>query len=316
MHPAASVIFFTTASGAGYGLLFLLGIAGASGLVEPSRAFGVIALAISLGLITGGLITSTAHLGRPERAWRAMSQWKSSWLSREGVAAVVTYLPAGVFAIGWVFFEETQGIWAFFGLLASLGAVATVYCTAQIYATLKTIPSWNNPLVMPGYLALALYTGGLWMTALVAGFSGGETGVFGPLTVLVGVLAVAIKLVYWRSTSEADSNSTSGTATGLGALGRVRLFEAPSTSENYVMREMGYRIARKHADRLRKIALATAFLTPIIFLLLALAAGGEAAAILALLAALSGTLGTLVERWLMFAEARHVVTLYYGAEAA
>ena len=77
MHPAASVIFFTTASGAGYGLLFLLGIAGASGLVEPSRAFGVIALAISLGLITGGLITSTAHLGRPERAWRAMSQWKS-----------------------------------------------------------------------------------------------------------------------------------------------------------------------------------------------------------------------------------------------
>jgi sulfite dehydrogenase (quinone) subunit SoeC len=316
MHPAASVIFFTTASGAGYGLLFLLGIAGAAGLVEPSRAFGVISLAISLGLITAGLITSTAHLGRPERAWRAMSQWKSSWLSREGVAAVATYLPAGVFAIGWVFFEDTQGLWALFGLLASLGALATVYCTAQIYATLKTIPSWNNPLVLPGYLALALYTGGLWMTALVAGFSDGETGIFGPLTVLAGVLAVAIKLVYWRATAEASSGSTSGTATGLGGLGRVRLFEAPSTSENYVMREMGYRIARKHADKLRKIALMTAFFTPIILVLLALATGGEAAAVLALLAALSGMIGTLVERWLMFAEARHVVTLYYGAEAA
>lgn len=316
MHPAASVIFFTTASGAGYGLLFLLGIAGAVGLVEPNRAFGVIAMALSLGLITAGLISSTAHLGRPERAWRAMSQWRSSWLSREGVVAVATYLPAGLLAIGWVFYEDTGGLWALSGLLSALGAAATVYCTAQIYATLKTIPSWNNPLVMPGYLALALYTGGLWMTALVTGFSSGETGVFGPLTILVGVLAVAIKLVYWRAIGEATSGSTSGTATGLGDLGRVRLFEAPSTSENYVMREMGYRIARKHVDKLRKIALATAFFTPMILLLIAMAAGGEVAAVLALLAAIVGILGTLVERWLMFAEARHVVTLYYGAEAA
>src|SRR3546814_4853981 len=83
MHPAASVIFFTTASGAGYGLLFLLGIAGAFGLAPPDLALGLVGFTLSLGLITAGLLASTFHLGRPERAWRALSQWRSSWLPRE-----------------------------------------------------------------------------------------------------------------------------------------------------------------------------------------------------------------------------------------
>lgn len=34
------------------------------------------------------------------------------------------------------------------------------------------------------------------------------------------------------------------------------------------------------------------------------------------LAAVSGTLGVILERWLFFAEAKHTVTLYYGASAA
>jgi DMSO reductase anchor subunit len=34
---------------------------------------------------------------------------------------------------------------------------------------------------------------------------------------------------------------------------------------------------------------------------------------MALAAALSASLGVLIERWLFFAEAKHTVTLYYGA---
>ena len=146
MHPAASVIFFTTASGAGYGLLFLLGIAGAAGLVPASLAFGLVGFTLAFGLITAGLLASTFHLGRPERAWRALSQWRSSWLSREGMAALVTYAPAGLFALGWVVFGEARGIWGVFGLLGSLGAVATVVCTGMIYASLPTIRQWRQPL--------------------------------------------------------------------------------------------------------------------------------------------------------------------------
>lgn len=315
MHPAASVIFFTTASGAGYGLLFLLGLAGAFGWVEPQRPFGLVALAAALGLITAGLLSSTAHLGHPERAWRALSQWRSSWLSREGVAAVLTYVPAGLFAAGWVVLESTTGLWALFGVLAAIGAVATVYCTGQIYASLPTIRAWRHPLVVPGYLALSLYTGGLWMATLVAGFGGPFAG-FGWLAVLSGALAAAVKLAYWRSLAQGAALATAGSATGLGDLGRVRLFEAPSTSESFVMREMGYRIARKHADKLRRIALALAFGAPIPLMLAALASGGELAVLPAMLAAVLGSLGVVVERWLFFAEAKHVVTLYHGAEAA
>ncbi|MEM9784774.1 MAG: DmsC/YnfH family molybdoenzyme membrane anchor subunit, partial [Pseudomonadota bacterium] len=98
MHPAKSVILFTTASGAGYGLLIWLAIFSATGAIAPDRGFGLIAFTLSLGLVTGGLLSSTLHLGHPERAWRAMSQWRTSWLSREGVAALVTYAPALLFA--------------------------------------------------------------------------------------------------------------------------------------------------------------------------------------------------------------------------
>ena len=89
MQPAYSVIFLTTATGTGYGLLALLGILRATGDLPDDRAFGVFALGLALALISAGLLASTAHLGRPERAWRALSQWRSSWLSREGVLAII-----------------------------------------------------------------------------------------------------------------------------------------------------------------------------------------------------------------------------------
>jgi hypothetical protein len=106
MNPAYSVILFTTASGAGYGLLALLGFVGFNHGPASSFIFGLVAIVIALGLITIGLLSSTFHLGHPERAWRAFSQWRSSWLSREGVAAVVTYGPAVLLFAqpGWISF--------------------------------------------------------------------------------------------------------------------------------------------------------------------------------------------------------------------
>ncbi|MCA8929188.1 MAG: dimethyl sulfoxide reductase anchor subunit, partial [Alphaproteobacteria bacterium] len=94
MHPAVSIIFFTTASGAGYGLLALMGLFGAIGLLPADPWVGGFGLVLALVLVTAGLASSTYHLGHPERAWRALSQWKTSWLSREGVMAILTYLPA------------------------------------------------------------------------------------------------------------------------------------------------------------------------------------------------------------------------------
>ncbi len=315
MHPAYSVILFTTVSGAGYGLLFLLCLLGAAGVLPAERWLGFTGFAIAYLLNTAGLLASTYHLGHPERAWRAVSQWRSSWLSREGVTALFTFLPSGLFAVGWVFLEQTGGIWALFGVLGALSALATVYCTGMIYQSLKTIRQWHNDWVTPGYLVLALASGALWLALLTESFGAGR-----PLYLWIAVaglaLALLVKLAYWRGIDRERRTLTAGNATGLGRFGRVRQFESPHSQANYVMREMGYQVARKHAVKLRRIAAALTFVVPLVLMALALVGGGWIAVAASLFAVVAVSLGLMIERWLFFAEAQHVVTLFYGAEAA
>lgn len=314
MHPAFSVIFFTTASGAGYGLLALLGVLGPAGVIPAERWFGLAALALALGAVSLGLLSSTFHLGHPERAWRALTQWRSSWLSREGVAAIATYAPAGLFAIGWVFLERNDGLWGFFGVGTAMMSAVTVGCTAMIYRSLKPIHQWHNGFVLPAYLALALVTGALWLNALLHLFGLGHWAV--TATALAATAAGwAIKAAYWWFIDTNAAISTPNTATGL-RTGRVRLIDAPHTEDNYLLKEMGYRVARKHAAKLRLVAHGTAFALPLVLTAATAALPPVLAAGAALLAAASVSLGVVVERWLFFAEARHAVTLYYGAEAA
>ena len=315
MHPASSVIVFTTSAGAGYGLLFLLGILVPAGLIPAERWLGLAAMALALGAITLGLLASTFHLGHPARAWRALSQWRSSWLSREGVLALITYVPAGLFGIGWVFFETAGAAWAPAGPFAALGAVLTVISTGMIYASLKTIRQWHHPIVVPIYLAFSLMTGALWLAVLLHLFGPGAP--WADMLASASVLAAwTLKIAYWRSMDGSTSASSPESATGLGALGTVRLLDPPHTQDNYLLREMGFRIARKHARKLRRIALVVGFGATLLLSVVTLFASGWPAASAALLAALAGSLSTVLERWLFFAEARHTVMLYYGARTA
>lgn len=314
MHPAYSVIFFTTASGAGYGLLALMGVFGATGLLPADRWFGLTGLAIALGLITAGLLSSTFHLGRPERAWRAYSQWRSSWLSREGILATATYLPAGLYAIGWMFMEKTTGPWGFLGVLSALMAAWTVYCTAMIYATLRPIHAWCNQWTMPNYLAMALLTGALLLNALTTIF-----GVANPQIALMLVvalfLAFFLKRKYWRFIDTTRGPTSPESATGLGGLGKVRLLDAPNTQANFVQKEMGYRIARKHVAKLRRLTFIGLFVVPLVLSMAAVEGSQGLAVLCTVLAVLSAAVGVAAERWLFFAEAEHSVAHYYGAEA-
>lgn len=314
MHPAYSVIVFTTASGAGYGLLFLLCLFGAAGVLPAERWLGVSGFALAYALITTGLLASTVHLGHPERAWRAVSQWRSSWLSREGVAALFTYLPSGLFAMGWVFVEDTGGVWGLFGVTGAIAALVTVYCTGMIYASLTTIRQWHNDWVTPGYLVLAFASGGLWLNALAHVF-GVAQPLFAWLAVAGLALGLIVKLGYWRGIDAEPRTRGPETATGLGRFGRVRQLEAPHTQENYVMREMGFQVARKHAVKLRHYAILTGFIVPIFAATLSVR-GDPLGLVFAVLALILASLGILIERWLFFAEAQHVVTLYYGAREA
>jgi sulfite dehydrogenase (quinone) subunit SoeC len=307
MNPAFSVILLTTASGAGYGMLVWLGILDALRLLPPSPWFGVTAVVIALGLVSIGLLASTLHLGHPERAWRAVSQWRSSWLSREGVMALLTYLPALGFAAAW-WLAGVGSSTALLGLLAAACSLATVGCQAMIYASLKPIRQWHHRLVLPNFLLLALFTGAVWLASAMAFADEGRVGVIVAIAVVLAIGAGLAKLAYWKQIDTAPPAATIESATGLGAFGQVRMLESPHTEENYLLREMGYVIARKHASQLRMIALAIGYAVPL-FLLVVGAALDRFALPLAALAVLAGI---YVERWLFFAEATHTVTLYYG----
>jgi DMSO reductase anchor subunit len=310
MHPALSIVFFTTASGAGFGLLTLTGIAAPLGLLPQNPGFGFVALAVAVILAVAGLLSSMLHLGRPERAWRAFSQWKSSWLSREGVLSVLTFIPAAIFGLGWLLFGWTGGLIGLCGFLTAVLAVCTTYCTGMIYASLKPIRQWNNGWVVPNYLALGLMSGFLLLDLIVRFWT---RPLAIPLATLIAI-AVAwwLKERYWRFIDTASAPSTVASATGLGRRGKVRMLEPPNTEENYLLKEMGFRIARKHRLRLRLIARIAAFFIPLLVTFVALL---DIASLLAsLVAVLSAALGLIVERWLFFAEAKHTVMLYYGAQ--
>jgi len=76
---------------------------------------------------------------------------------------------------------------------------------------------------------------------------------------------------------------------------------------------MGFALARKHARRLRAIGLMLIGVVPP--LLAALACLAPAFGLpCAAAAGMSVVGGLFVERWLFFAEARHVVMLYYAAK--
>lgn len=316
MHPAPSVIVFTVASGAGYGLLATLALLAAFGAILPSLWLGLVGFGLALGLITAGLLSSTLHLGHPERAWRAFSQWRSSWLSREGVAAVATYLPAGLLALLFTFFDPGRGTLAVLGLLTAAGGIATVFCTAMIYRSLKPIHAWCNHWTVPGYLALAAATGLALAFAVLGAFGDAAAGPVGIAAIVALAAAWWVKRSYWAFLEVVPGASTPETATGLGRIGKVRLLDPPHTGENFVTKEMGFRIARKHAGRLRVIAVIGGIMLPAAFVVIALATAQPLHSLAGAIAAVLALAGALVERWLFFAEAKHTAMLYYGATRA
>ena len=312
MKPAPSIIGFTTASGLGYGMLFVLAAGALFGLIPADRWLGVTGLLLALGSITAGLFASTLHLGHPERAWRAISQWRSSWLSREGLLAILTYMPAILLAYGWIVDERVSGLYGLMALIAAIGAAATVYCTGMIYASLPPIKAWHQPLTAPVYLAFALMTGLLAVHLLLILF-GVPHLLVGLMTMLAIGGAFVLKAIYWLQMSDDRSEGpTVESATGLSTSGLVRMLDPPHTQTNYLMDEMGFQVGRKHARMLRLLTYLFGLTAPLLLTAITLAEDNWLTAVLALFAFASGMVGILLERWLFFAEAKHSVMLYYG----
>lgn len=307
MHPAPSIILFTTLSGLGYGLAAVLGL----GLLDPAALATKIAHILALALIAGGLLSSMLHLGNPQRAWRALSQWRSSWLSREGVMSIITFVPLLISAWASIFDNRYLPV---VGLVGTVLSMVTVYCTAMIYASLRSVQAWHTKLTPLCYRLFSI-AGGFLAASFFAFCGSGNTVPLALLATIFLAAAWAAKFLWRRNLLNLVPLSTPESATGLGNIGTVRLFERPHVNENYLTREMGFKVVRKHAEKLWNLALAAGGIVPGLLMLALLLLGegfGSSAAVLAGLAVASHMLGMLTERWLFFAEARHAVMNYYG----
>ena len=312
MHPAFSVIFFTVSSGAGLGLFVLLTIADLSGLGGGLRneyllAGGLMALA----LVAAGLLSSVFHLANPKNAWRAFSRFRTSWLSREGVFAMA-FFPAALLylALSWFRIEAFEWLRVALALIAIVLAWITIFSTAMIYACLKTIRQWNTPLVPASYMLLGHFSGAM-LLLMLADISGAALL---PYLIVVSMLLVSaafIKGIYYFWIANPSVASTINTATGF-TRARVRLLDAGHTHGTFLTDEFGFLVARRSVLLLRILFFVLAFLLPAILLSGAL---GQASPLIFMGAAAMVFVGILVERWLFFAEARHVVNLFHGAQA-
>ena len=190
MRPVFSVTFFTVTSGAGYGLLALLGLVGNAHGKASSMAFGLTAITVAMALITAGLVASTAHLGGQQQAWR------SSWVSRSAVAAVVTYPIALAYGFAWSGLVDAPVLIAPLGILTALICAFIAFCTGMIYHSRKASPAWHSKIAVAAYFAFALASGsGLLNTiSFVFGRFQTDAGKFmALLTAVLILIAIALK---------------------------------------------------------------------------------------------------------------------------
>ena len=290
MHPAPSIILFTVLSGFGFGLISIVGLL--QFLNQISTDDIVIFSAIGLFFSIIGLISSFFHLANKKNAIKSMSQWQTSWLSREAISSIFC-LSIVVGNIGWVFIQNRYIDEV--GIILFLLSLFTIFTTSMIYAQLKTVPSWNNMLTPALFIFTALAGGSILLldyASLV-------------LLLIFGVLQV----LFWYIADQSFiyKETSVGTALGFSKNEDIRAFDVAHTNRNYLLNEMVYKVARKHAIKIRYISFFAAFVFPMSLTLIF--PGNLSVSVFVLVFHL---VGIYFSRWLFFAEAKHSVSFYYN----
>ena len=273
----------------------------------------IIICVVSFIIISSGLIASTIHLGHPERAWRALSQWRSSWLSREGVAAIFTFVPLIFFYFFWIFQEHSK-LTSIILILCSILCLITIFCTAKIYSSLKTIPAWNNRLVPIIFILNSLVLGSIFLFTIFFYF---EIKIFflSNFVILICLVTFFLKLIYWHSISQ-PSKSNIYTATGLGSKSKTNFFEGPHTGKNFLTTEMINKINISKSFILRIAFCILTYITPAFFIYQepGLVISDSVSSITFIIITILSLIGMCMERYLFFIDSKHTVSLYYGSK--
>jgi DMSO reductase anchor subunit len=296
MKPAWSVILLTTLIGAAQGLFLVVFVIDATRSAPPRFVF--LCCAVCLVLLALGLIASFFHLARPERAWRAVSQWRTSWLSRE-----VIVLPAFMGCVFLYMVFQSKAV----GAIAAVLCLALFVCTGMIYACLKFLQEWHSPFTLPNFLLLGTASG-LTLSVPIAVIAWPQFA--GPLALAafaLGALAWLVRGASLIRNARLQPKSTTASAIGI-AHPRIQQKSQGFMGGSYNTREFFH---GKPALVLRVVRWSFLILLfPLPGWLLGWG-GGSLATFCAAFALQFA--GLLAERWYFFAEARHPQNLYYQA---
>lgn len=315
MHPAFSVIFFTVTSGAGYGLIALLGLFQFLhlGIFLDKNTF-FISAGIAFSLFTMGLISSTFHLANPKNAWRAFMRFRTSWLAREGLLAILfypflflyLYLTYINYQIDNFILMQTYSFTIF------IFAVVIIYCTGMIYACLKTIPQWNTFWTPVNYISIGIFLGSL-IFFFILDFYNYEVEPYKFYLLLAIIFSFSMKLIYYFRIREPRHNIGQATNAAIKLKStNVRLLDVGHTGSTFLTDEFGYKVAKRKLFKIKLFAIIIGFLIP--FLLVYVHSFVYENLIFCFMAIFLAFIGMVAERWLFFAQAKHVVNLYHGSQ--
>ncbi|MGE5467510.1 MAG: dimethyl sulfoxide reductase anchor subunit family protein [Ignavibacteria bacterium] len=324
MHPAFSVIFLTTLIGAGQGLFLALFTAQSYALFDllPKQDDGFYAYgsALALVLLAGGLVASFFHLGRPERAWRAATQWRTSWLSREVLVLPAfmgtVFLFGAAHLLGWspvlatLPGGATIDVTLVLGALGSLLAFLLYLCTGMIYACVRFLREWHTPLTVINYTLLGGASGFTLAAAYTAAAAPELAGFFAGWALIILLLGLVGRGWALIRNRRLRPKSTPQSAIGVKHPRIVQTTQG-FMGGSFNTREFFHGRSARSLAWIKWAFLVMTFAIPALLLAVGVsnAADGLAAAFAV------QYLGLLAERWFFFAEANHPQNLYYRSVA-
>jgi DMSO reductase anchor subunit len=304
MHPAWSLLLFTTLAGTAQGLLLALAVA--SWLLPLPTVFLLGAIALAEMLLTAGLLASFFHLGQKGRAWRAAAMWRTSWMSREVI--ILPLLMAWV-ALWWlaIAMDASPTVLRVLSALVVIGTFALWYCTAMIYACLRFLQEWAHPLTVVNFTLLGMSSGSVLLCALSS--LAGQNDLLQSLQ----FWALGSTLLAWfmrrqalRRNARLSPTSTLQSATGIQNPNLVQKSMGMSAG-SFNTREFFHGATAQTVRRMPYVFQILLFALP----LLLVAALGAHSVMAWILAVLLQFAGLLAERWVFFAQARHPQNLFY-----
>lgn len=307
MRPAWSVVLLTTLIGAGQGL-FAAAFAGQLGGAGLPRAFHVAAAAGALALAALGLVASFFHLGRPERAWRTATMWRTSWLSREVIALPLFMVLVAAWGIA---HHREHEATLLVGAAAAVACLALFLCTAMIYACVRFLQEWASPYTAANFISMGLASGTTLAAALAAAFAPEVSGRYAIAALILTLVALSIRAASLARNARLVRKSTVQSATGLKGPA-VRQVSQGFTAGAFNTKEFFH---GQPLDRMRLLRTAfpvAAFILPACLIVAALLARRPEVLGVAFAVQFAGL---LAERWYFFAEAQHPQNLYYQRKA-